>query len=60
MVESIQTLIAQTHYQLVVDYMDEDENEVRRAAQLCREKEASGHPVPRRQQREFHPGFRGH
>ena len=26
MVESIQTLIAQTHYQLVVDYMDEDES----------------------------------
>ena len=42
MVESIQTLIAQTHYQLVVDYMDEDENEVRRAAQLCREKKPLG------------------
>ena len=42
MVESIQALIAQTHYQLVVDYMDEDENEVRRAAQLCREKKPLG------------------
>ena len=42
MVESIQTLIAQTRYQLVVDYMDEDENEVRRAAQLCREKKPLG------------------
>ena len=42
MVESIQTLIAQTRYQLVVDYMDEDEDEVRRAAQLCREKKPLG------------------
>ena len=42
MVESIQTLIAQTRYQLVVDYMDEDANEVRRAAQLCREKKPLG------------------
>lgn len=42
MVESIQNLIAQTRYQLVVDYMDEDLNEVHRALQLCREKKPLG------------------
>lgn len=42
MVESIQHLIAQTRYQLVVDYMDEDLNEVARASQLCREKKPLG------------------
>lgn len=42
MVESIQNLIAQTRYQLVVDYVDEDENEVLRALQLCREKKPLG------------------
>ena len=42
MVESIQHLISQTCYQLVVDYMDEDANEVARAVQLCREKKPLG------------------
>ena len=42
MVESIQHLISQTRYQLVVDYMDEDANEVARAVQLCREKKPLG------------------
>lgn len=42
MMESIQTLIAQTNYQLVVDYLDEDANEVLRAVQLCREKKPLG------------------
>lgn len=42
MLESIQKLIAQTRYQLVVDYMDEDLNEVIRAVQLCREKKPLG------------------
>lgn len=42
MVESIQHLIAETRYLLVVDYMDEDANEVARAAQLCREKKPLG------------------
>lgn len=42
MVETIQTLIAQTSYQLVVDYMDEDGNEVARALRLCREKKPLG------------------
>ena len=42
MLESIQTLIARTSYQLVVDYMDEDLNEVIHAIQLCREKKPLG------------------
>ena len=42
MVEAIQHLISQTRYQLVVDYMDEDANEVARAVQLCREKKPLG------------------
>lgn len=42
LVESIQSLIAQTRYPLYVDYMDENDNEVRRAIQLCREKKPLG------------------
>ena len=42
MVEAIQRLIAETRYQLVVDYMDEDLNEVARAVQLYREKKPLG------------------
>ncbi len=42
MVPAIQSLIDKTHYQLVVDYMDEDANEVLRAVQLCREKKPMG------------------
>lgn len=42
MVETIQTLIADTQYPLHVDYMDEDNNEVLRAIQLCREKKPLG------------------
>ena len=42
MVEYIQSLIAKTHYQLVVDYNDEEDNEVIRAVQLCREKKPRG------------------
>ncbi len=42
MVECLQNLIAATRYQLVVDYMDEDLNEVRRALSLCREKKPLG------------------
>lgn len=42
MVEAIQNLIARTRYQLVVDYMDEDADEVLRALQLCREKKPLG------------------
>lgn len=42
MLEYIQTLISKTRYQLVVDYLDEDLNEVIRAVQLCREKKPLG------------------
>lgn len=42
MIETIQNLIAQTNYPLHVDYMDEDNNEVLRAVQLCREKKPLG------------------
>ncbi len=42
LVEAIQTLIAKTPYQLVIDYADENNNEVRRGAQLCREKKPLG------------------
>ncbi len=42
MVEAIQKMVAQTHYPLHVDYMDEDCNEVLRAVQLCREKKPLG------------------
>jgi len=42
MVECIQYLISKTRYQLVVDYIDEDLNEVIRAVQLCREKKPRG------------------
>lgn len=41
-VESIQDRIAETKYSLVVDYMDESENEVLRAVQLCLEKKPLG------------------
>ena len=42
MVEIIQALVAKTDYPLIVDYQDEDEDEVRRAVQLCREKKPRG------------------
>lgn len=42
MLEAIQSIIAETSYELVVDYMDEDANEVHRAIQLCREKKPLG------------------
>ena len=42
MLEVIQPLVAETHYPLHVDYMDEDSNEVLRAIQLCREKKPLG------------------
>ena len=42
LLQAIQALIAQTNYPLVVDYMDEDSNEVLRAVQLCREKKPLG------------------
>ena len=42
MLEYIQPLIARTRYELMVDYLDEDSNEVIRAVQLCREKKPVG------------------
>jgi len=42
MLEYIQNLIAKTRYLLVVDYLEEDSNEVIRAVQLCREKKPLG------------------
>ena len=42
MLTKIQQLIAQTSYPLIVDYLDEDANEVLRAVQLCREKKPLG------------------
>ena len=42
LVEAIQARIAQTSYPLIVDYIDEENNEVRRAVQLCREKKPLG------------------
>lgn len=42
LVEAIQSQISQTRYPLVVDYVDEDSNEVARGAQLCFEKKPLG------------------
>ena len=42
LVEALQSGISQTGYPLVVDYIDEDCNEVRRALQLCVEKKPLG------------------
>jgi len=42
LVEQVQSLIADTRYPLDVNYLDEEENEVRRAVQLCREKKPLG------------------
>lgn len=39
---AIQARIAQTNYPLIVDYIDELDNEVRRAVQLCLEKKPLG------------------
>lgn len=42
LVEAIQRRVAGTPFHLVVDYMDEDNNEVLRAVQLCRERKPLG------------------
>lgn len=42
LIEAIQARMADTNYQLIVDYQDEDLNEVCRAVQLCREKKPLG------------------
>ena len=42
LVETIQACMAETSYQLMVDYIDENGNEVLRALQLCRERKPLG------------------
>ena len=42
LLEIIQSQVAATQYPLVVDYLDEEADEVRRALQLCREKKPLG------------------
>lgn len=42
LVEYIQSEVAKTGYPLIVDYIDEDDNEVLRADRLCREKKPLG------------------
>lgn len=42
LLQFIQVRVAQTNYPLIVDYLDEDANEVLRAVQLCREKKPRG------------------
>ena len=42
LVEAIQARLAGSAYHLILDYMDEDSNEVLRAVQLCREKKPVG------------------
>ena len=42
LVETIQSEVAKTDYPLIVDYIDEDDNEVLRAVRLCREKKPLG------------------
>ncbi|MBQ8833503.1 MAG: LacI family DNA-binding transcriptional regulator [Oscillospiraceae bacterium] len=42
LVESVQARIAGMGYPLIVDYIDENDNEVSRAVQLCREKKPLG------------------
>ena len=42
LVESVQNLMSATRYTLYVDYIDEDDNEVLRALQLCRERKPLG------------------
>ena len=42
LVEAIQRRVAGSPYHLVVDYLDEDHNEVLRGVQLCREKKPRG------------------
>ena len=42
LVEAIGGLVARSPYPLIVDYIDENDNEVRQAVQLCREKKPLG------------------
>lgn len=42
MVEQLQSLFSRTSHPLIVDFIDEDENEVLRAVKLCRERKPVG------------------
>ena len=42
MVEQLQSLFSRTTHPLIVDFIDEDENEVLRAVKLCRERKPVG------------------
>lgn len=42
LIEAMQARVTDWPYSLIVDYMDEDDNEVLRAVQLCREKKPLG------------------
>lgn len=42
LVEALQARMVRSDHPLIVDYMDEDDNEVRRAIQLCAEKKPMG------------------
>ncbi len=57
LIEVIQTLVSQTPYALVVDYIDEDLDEVRRAVNLCREKKPRGVLFLGGNQDNFRAGF---
>lgn len=55
---AIQSRVADTRYTLIVDYIDESENEVRRALQLCREKKPQGILFLGGNQEHFQESFR--
>ena len=42
MVEQLQSLFSRTTHPLIVDFIDEDDNEVLRAVKLCRERKPMG------------------
>ena len=57
LVEAIQTRFAPLQYPLVVDYLDEDMNEVERAVRLCAEKKPLGMLFLGGNQHNFHSHF---
>lgn len=57
LVETLQRLMAETPYPLIVDYVDEDDNEVQRAIDLCREKKPRGILFLGGEHRNFLEGF---
>lgn len=57
LLEAIQARVAEMPYPLIVDYLDEDADEVRRAAELCREKKPLGVVFLGGNRENFHMGF---